>query len=578
MNKIFIGAVKLDRGYEELKKNYLIGLNSWFGNLDIGDYALVSVDTMVDKILIVQSIEDYPYDDVPDLKKYTFQVIKQFDSIKTNYVLCCKFFQINLDLINNASNLSSGSRFYEIKIDKKYPDIKLTDISFIDDYRSFIVTCNEIDPNNFKDGDIIIHLSSREEGYYPQKCYEVFHSSIEDFDLFGTIPSITIQKYGLLEALRIVTVNANKKKINLLNTIINAMDSYGIFTFPIQTNIKEFYQNFLRIEPGENDSDIETNKPNDLNNIDENDLTALNMIYYGAPGTGKSYKIDELLKKMKIANDNIIRVVFHYDYNYSDFIGYITPKTKNDGDNLEYKFIPGPFTKALERAFKNIESDVYLVIEEINRGNSAAIFGDIFQLLDRDEYGNSCFPITNSTIREFLNSDKEIDNKEIDPAIFERYKLGEDEIIIPSNLKIICTMNTADQNVFTLDSAFKRRFKMKYLSINFKNRTAHLDMLDRISEANVFDNKSCWTDFAVYVNNLIDGINSSSYSISEDKKLGQYFVDEKDVSSKQAFCDKVIYYLKNDVFKYNDSILNESYERIYERIVIENDDIYKVIS
>ena len=139
-------------------------------------------------------------------------------------------------------------------------------------------------------------------------------------------------------------------------------------------------------------------------------------------------------------------------------------------------------------------------------------------------------------------------------------------------------MNTADQNVFTLDSAFKRRFKMQYLSIDYENRNPHLDKLDAISKQNVFNDNHTWTEFAQYVNKIIDDINYESFTISEDKKLGQYFVEEKDVSSKQAFCDKVIYYLKNDVFKYNERILKNSYEKIYSDIVDNNKDIFDVIS
>ena len=137
-------------------------------------------------------------------------------------------------------------------------------------------------------------------------------------------------------------------------------------------------------------------------------------------------------------------------------------------------------------------------------------------------------------------------------------------------------MNTADQNVFVIDSAFKRRFKMKYISINFDKETDKLQKLNKLSEKNLFDNYD-WRHFATEINKIIDDENSVGFSISEDKKLGQYFVDEEDVSSKESFCDKVIYYLKNDVFKYNDNILNDSYEDIYEKYVINNEDILEII-
>jgi len=294
------------------------------------------------------------------------------------------------------------------------------------------------------------------------------------------------------------------------------------------------------------------------------------IIIYGAPGTGKSYDVDTFLKEKKVEENQIIRVVFHGDYAYSDFVGFISPSTKNKGKEIEYNFEPGPFTIALEKALTNSSEEVYLILEELNRGNTAAIFGDIFQLLDRNDIGQSEYPITNRPIRRYLND-------KISSDIFIELKLGENEILIPSNLKFICTMNTADQNVFVIDTAFKRRFKMQYIPIDFENKTKQLEKLDNLSKRYIFEGNHTWSDFAKKINEIIDNENYSGFSISEDKKLGQYFVQEKDVSSKQAFCDKVIYYLKNDVFKYNDNLLKDSYDSLYRKFVIEGHDIFDLI-
>lgn len=295
------------------------------------------------------------------------------------------------------------------------------------------------------------------------------------------------------------------------------------------------------------------------------------IIIYGAPGTGKSHQVKRFLEENGYI-DNEIKVVFHNDYTYSDFVGYISPSTRKKGKELEYNFVPGPFTIALERALANPDKKIYLTLEELNRGNTASIFGDIFQLLDRDDEGKSDYPITNISIRNYLN-----DSKKLDENIFNELKLGENEIAIPSNLNIVCTMNTADQNVFVIDTAFKRRFKMEYVPIDFETKTDLLNELDKVSKENIFNNKHTWSEFAQKINNSIDEENNLGFVISEDKKLGQYFVEVSDVSSKQSFCDKVIYYLKNDVFKYNDKILNESYETIYKRYVIDNEDIFELI-
>ena len=298
-------------------------------------------------------------------------------------------------------------------------------------------------------------------------------------------------------------------------------------------------------------------------------LNEYQIIVYGAPGTGKSYSIQKELENQSVSNDNIFRVVFHRDYTYSDFVGFIAPS--NNTDTISYEFIPGPFTMALLRAFQN-SNPVCLLIEEMNRGNCAAIFGDIFQLLDRDKVtGNSEYAIANATIRSFL-IDQGISLNEYNDAP----ELGANDIYLPNNFIIVGTMNTADQNVFTLDSAFKRRFQMKYLPISFES-TEQLIKLNSISKNNLFGGLYTWQDFAEYINRKIDMENSESYSIPEDKKLGPYFVDEVDVSSRQGFCDKVLYYLKNDVFKYNENILNESYEKIYDKFVNQEIDIFEII-
>ena len=168
-----------------------------------------------------------------------------------------------------------------------------------------------------------------------------------------------------------------------------------------------------------------------------------NILLYGVPGCGKSHEI----KINYCDDDNFMeRAVFHPDYTYSDFIGQILPKVSADG-KVTYEFEPGPFTRILEKAVNN-EGTYYLVVEEINRGNAPAIFGDIFQLLDRDDNGESEYGISNEAIAEYVYKDKE------------------KKVKIPGNLYILATMNTSDQNVFTLDTAFKRRWSMKRIENN----------------------------------------------------------------------------------------------------------------
>lgn len=195
-----------------------------------------------------------------------------------------------------------------------------------------------------------------------------------------------------------------------------------------------------------------------------------NVLLYGVPGSGKSWTIEhEYCKK----GTNVERLVFHPDYTYSDFIGQILPNVDEEGQ-VSYKFTPGPFTNILHDAYNNPEKEYILIIEEINRGNAPAIFGEVFQLLDRktelreaddDGYpiGTSEYGITNANIAKIVYGDA-------------RHKVR-----IPSNLSIIGTMNTSDQNVFTLDTAFQRRWEMRLIENNFE----HVDR--SLADAEILD-------------------------------------------------------------------------------------------
>lgn len=281
----------------------------------------------------------------------------------------------------------------------------------------------------------------------------------------------------------------------------------------------------------------------DLRNTDNNRIhnsnnKAANTLLYGVPGCGKSYTI-----KTDYCDDEdrMERIVFHPDYTYSDFVGQILPKVDNNGD-VSYEFTPGPFTRIMKKALQEDRSEIehFLIIEEINRGNAPAIFGEIFQLLDRDENGFSEYGINNADIaKEIYGDEKQL-------------------IKIPGNLSILATMNTADQNVFTLDTAFKRRWRMKSIENNieicdYKNKT--------IAGTNV-----SWKTFMTTINEKI--VESVTDNIgSEDKRLGAFFVEENELDDIDLFSEKVLMYLWNDAFKYNrNDVFKEEYSTLEELI------------
>lgn len=279
-----------------------------------------------------------------------------------------------------------------------------------------------------------------------------------------------------------------------------------------------------------------------------------NKIFYGIPGSGKSYHVDNVILANADKTHNVFRTTFYLDYSNTDFIGQVLPYVK--GKEITYKYTPGPFTKALERALLTPDENIYLVIEEINRGNAAAIFGDIFQLLDRKN-GVSEYPISNSFIENYFEQEKE-KGKEIP------YETG--NLVIPSNLFIIGTMNTSDQNVFPLDTAFKRRWQMERITPDWDK----CDFADKYIEGT----EITWRNFANNVNNMMEQQSTNGITL-EDKQLGPWFADEsmfcddplanKCNVSLNRFIDKVIDYIWNDVSKFSRELWFEnvfSYEKL----------------
>lgn len=274
-------------------------------------------------------------------------------------------------------------------------------------------------------------------------------------------------------------------------------------------------------------------------NFNQNKIS-FNKIYFGPPGTGKSHAIKEYLKKYNVSNENYSRVTFHPDYDYHSFVGGYKPYTdNNDNDKIKYKFVPQIFTELYVKAWSNQDEHYFLIIEEINRGNCSEIFGDIFQLLDRNpEYDIE----PSSELRDYLSEEEEKIN-------VERIENGEEAISLlingklqmPDNLSILASMNTSDQSLYPMDSAFKRRWEWKYVPIDTECKDSNFVI--KIKE----DKTYSWLGF-------IDKVNRKIYSVtkSEDKQIGNWFIDASKsdgIISKEIFINKVLFYLWNDVFK-----------------------------
>ena len=312
---------------------------------------------------------------------------------------------------------------------------------------------------------------------------------------------------------------------------------------------------------------------------------SLQQIYYGAPGTGKSFTIDD-----KTDDGNSVRTTFHPDSDYASFVGaykptmedvpisatyqtkegsygeYLTKTEKHPGTErkIVYKYVPQAFLKAYVAAWSDLDNPHYLVIEEINRGNCAQIFGDLFQLLDRNSHASSSYAIhADDDIRQFLATDNKgfgnlSEEQKQAIADFVLIKdngkrnvigpkiLSGELLLLPPNLRIWATMNTSDQSLFPIDSAFKRRWNWKYMPIEYnpldKKTQQPIDWKFQIG-----DNLYSWGQF-------LGKINPEIYTLTEssDKQMGYFFAKADNATgiiSEDVFLNKVLFYLWTDVFK-----------------------------
>lgn len=427
-------------------------------------------------------------------------------------------------------------------------------------YKSFIKYCSNARKsiNNYSDFKRINETIAKIKG-------------VEKYDIYSCVHTKELQ-----DMIDLLYENEEFKAYNTkgANQYSNALETYLKFL-----HAKEIFSE-------------ETKKPKYSPDL------SLQQIYYGAPGTGKSKAIKDLT-----FGEDIIRTTFHPDSDYASFVGTYKPITEEvvlrdcygkkvideetgkevNEERIAYKFIPQAFLEAYVEAWKKLGSKTiekgdksnnrihpalldtpeiftknkaskkqYLIIEEINRGNCAQIFGDLFQLLDRNEYGFSDYPIvTDKDMQKYLEKEFEgweITNKDKINQLYGEANmvsliLKGERLVLPSNLYIWATMNTSDQSLFPIDSAFKRRWDWKYVPIREgRDKETNAPLNWRI---NTGDKQYDWWSFVSKINELIGSLTNS-----EDKKLGYFFckANNEEINTN-LFVSKVIFYLWNDVFK-----------------------------
>ena len=251
-----------------------------------------------------------------------------------------------------------------------------------------------------------------------------------------------------------------------------------------------------------------------------------NVIFYGAPGTGKSNRVEKIVND---AGKEPIRTVFHPDLQNSDFFGCLKPRM--NGDNVRYEFAPGPFMEALAEAYEKPDEPVYLVIEELNRAAAAAVFGDLFLLLDRKENGAGEYSVS------FPSPESRVWLEGMAGAALERIEL-------PSNLFIYATMNSADQGVYPIDTAFRRRWRQEYLPLDYtKGPVGEIAYVDADDKRHTLE----WRGFVEVLNNYL--VSNHTLAITEDRLLGQWFVKEKELDGA-GIPEKVLLYLWDDLLRH----------------------------
>lgn len=357
----------------------------------------------------------------------------------------------------------------------------------------------------------------------------------------------------------------------------------------------------------QNQSDLQENETRAvLKNITE--IKSEQIIYYGVPGCGKSHTVDKIINdaivdfnkgknaECKITYEKqVIRTVFHPDYCNADFVGQIMPKKIEGG--IDYEFKPGPLANIIRKAYLNPSKPYFLIIEEINRGNAAAIFGEAFQLLDRYKSGEhssneeiqnenynytegwSKYSINNDDVNDFILQGGNPKVTEKEPGVdYESDSIDAPEsaikipsrnmhfstycgVRLPPNLSLYATMNTSDQNVFTLDNAFQRRWEMKQISNDLKNDDVHPDEKTQYDQL-IGNTGVAWGAFREKINEIImQSAEENGLSSMEDKRLGGWFITPKKTSdvpesaeatiTSEAFAEKVLKYLWDDAFKFD---------------------------
>lgn len=375
--------------------------------------------------------------------------------------------------------------------------------------------------------------------------------------IFNNFGVYKLLKENRDEIINIDSFKETKGPLRILQTLLSdglnvylKMDNYKKVSFKkseleLGENFDNYYNRLKNFNDLKNDLEISfislESMENELNLKKEN--LSYQKIVYGAPGTGKSYNLQKEIEE-NFRKDNIKRVTFYDGYTYGQFVGSYKPvmyKKDNNEKEIGYEFIAGPLLKQVLNAYKYPQQDFIVVIEEINRAKVDRVFGDIFQLLDRNSQGDSEYPISLSQEQEEYFKEKLEDSKYLDTIVRKK------GLYLPGNLYIWATMNSADQGVYPMDTAFKRRWDFDYIPLN-KNQREEEFLVE-------IDNKKYnWNDYRETLNDIL-----GEQGVTEDRLISPYFLkvtdfDEYKVLKVSSYVNKFLMYIFDDILKHNNRL------------------------
>lgn len=367
---------------------------------------------------------------------------------------------------------------------------------------------------------------------------------VEKYDKFKDYKIKMFKKWMKDNGLKIKSIN------NYISAIKNAYKDFKVDIFDLDYGKFDLFYNQVKNNSEYNDIIKKNNnylssalknyyKFTKLLDNHQNIKQPYNRIIFGAPGTGKSYKLNKDIEENQL-KDSFERVTFHPNYTFSQFVGSYKPvsriKEGSDEKEIRYEFVPGPFLRVLVDSLNDQSNGTphVLIIEEINRANPAVVFGDVFQLLDRDETGKSVYSINiPEEIKEYLESQQ----------------ISIQQLYIPSNMYIWATMNSADQGVYPMDSAFKRRWSFEYIDIDENQENIAEKKIELKSSKDDYKTYR-WNELRIEINKVL-----KKAKVNEDKLLGPFFLSKTELSKTgeefdNIFKSKVLMYLYEDILKH----------------------------